>query len=104
MSAPWLPEAGAVLEPRAEDELEELGRQLVVLLVRPLDLLGDRRRAQALDELAGRIQVLPSLARQPSREVRADPEAEERIRDAPGLDQAVDERGSHGMKTLVSRW
>ena len=46
------PVAGAVLAARTEEELEELARQLVVLFVRDLDLLGDGPRTHALDHLA----------------------------------------------------
>ena len=44
------PETGAVLEPGAEDEPKELRRNFIVLFVRLLHLLGDRRLAQLPNE------------------------------------------------------
>ena len=106
------PQAGAVLEPRAEHEPEELGRNLVVLLVRLLHALGDGRAAQlayeALGALTLRGRAAPAFPAQPDGAVRPDAAPDHAVGQAPALDERVDHvgalRGNQGTKALVSRW
>ena len=99
---PSAPEAGAVLEARAEHEPEELRRHLVVLLVRLLDLLGDRRGRAAARRTPPSPRAAPALAAQPGRAGGADAGAQQRVGHAARRDQPVDERfGAHGTKTDV---
>ena len=87
------PVAGAVLEPGPQDRLEELGRDLVVLLVR---LRGEERdrRAPQLRPRTPPSQPGPSPAHaEAGREVGADPEPEQR------LGQRV--RGDHRSTTVT---
>jgi hypothetical protein len=93
---PGRPVARAVLHARTEDELEELGRQLVVLLVRLLHLLGDRRAAEAVDEGPALRGSAAALAPQPQRARSADPGTEEGVAHA--------DLGGNGINALVSRW
>ena len=96
------PEARRVLEARPEHEPEELGRNLVVLLVRLVDVACDRLRRERRDERL--LAVEPALAPQARRARRADARPQQRLRhDAGGYD-AVDDFGNHGMNGLVSRW
>ncbi len=88
---PVLPEAGAVLHARAEDELEERRRLLVVLLVRLTRLQRDRREAELLDVRAALGRALPVLAPESPREVRTDARPEDRLGNDAALDDGVDD-------------
>src|SRR5262249_29735393 len=96
------PEARRVLQPWPEHEPEELRRHLVVLLVRLRRLMRDRLVAQRGDERF--LAVETALAAETRRARRADAGAQQRLRHATGLDQAVDDFGNHGTNALVSRW
>ena len=83
------PVAARVLEVRPEHALEERGRDLVVLRVRRRRLDRDVAPAQLRDErLVARLLVLDAapLLPQPERADRADPRPQQRLGDAPGVD------------------
>src|SRR5512146_1889894 len=86
-----LPEAGAVLQPRAEDELEELRRLLIVLLVRRGRVPRDGRGSELFHEGLLRLGATTALRPQPPAQVRADREPEHALGDHVALECAVDE-------------
>jgi hypothetical protein len=89
-------------QPRAEHELEELGRQLVVLFVRLLDLCRDRRAAELVDEGALTTVTAPAFHAQAPGAVDANGAPQHPVRHVLDHDAAL--RGNQGTKTLVSRW
>ena len=85
------PEAARVLAPRPEREPEELGRELVVLVVRGAGLDRDRPRRHRRHHLLERVEPAPPLAVQAEAAVLRDRGAQERIgEDAPRDDPVGD--------------
>ena len=105
------PEAARVLAPRPEHELEELGRKLVVLVVRGVRLDCDRPRGHRRHHLLERVEPAASLAVEAKSAVLCDRSPQQRIgEDPPGDDSVGDHepagfrRGGSGTKTDTSSW
>ena len=105
--------AAAVLETAAQDQLEEPGGQLVVLLVGAARMQGDGGPVHGGDEAAlgllfGFAAGAPFPPQAPAVEA-ADSHADEGVgqqaplRPVDGV-QGLSLRGNHGMKGLVVRW
>ena len=86
-----LPEARAVLQARAEDELEERRRLLVVLLVRLRRLERDRLEAKPLHVRAALGRALAVLDTESPGEVRANAGTEDGLGEDAALDDRVDD-------------